>query len=31
MGALNVVQTWYLGYWAKQYEIMPVKDVPVFW
>ncbi|KAL0058896.1 hypothetical protein AAF712_014394 [Marasmius tenuissimus] len=31
MGALNVVQTWYLGYWAKQYEVMPVKDVPVFW
>ncbi|KAK1231113.1 hypothetical protein PQX77_005775, partial [Marasmius sp. AFHP31] len=30
MGALNVGQTWYLGYWAQQYEVMPVSDVPVF-
>ncbi|KAF9257859.1 P-loop containing nucleoside triphosphate hydrolase protein [Marasmius fiardii PR-910] len=28
-GGLNVVQTWYLGYWAKQYDIMPPSSVPV--
>ncbi|KAG7086727.1 hypothetical protein E1B28_002661 [Marasmius oreades] len=30
MGALDVGQTWYLGYWAQQYEVMPISDVPVF-
>ncbi|KAK7056504.1 hypothetical protein VNI00_003060 [Paramarasmius palmivorus] len=28
-GALNVAQTWYLGYWATQYELMPPSEVPV--
>ncbi|KAF9257856.1 P-loop containing nucleoside triphosphate hydrolase protein [Marasmius fiardii PR-910] len=27
---LNVMQTWYLGLWAKQYDIMPPSTVPVF-
>ncbi|KAL0572670.1 hypothetical protein V5O48_009294 [Marasmius crinis-equi] len=30
MGVLNVIQTWYLGYWARQYELMPPSQVPVF-
>ncbi|KAH9911177.1 P-loop containing nucleoside triphosphate hydrolase protein [Epithele typhae] len=27
--ALNNFQTWYLGYWAAQYEVMPAEDVDV--
>uniref|UniRef100_A0A0W0FN82 P-loop containing nucleoside triphosphate hydrolase protein n=1 Tax=Moniliophthora roreri TaxID=221103 RepID=A0A0W0FN82_MONRR len=26
-GALNVAQTWYLGYWATQYELLPSSEV----
>ncbi|KAK7025989.1 hypothetical protein VNI00_015819 [Paramarasmius palmivorus] len=29
-GILNVVQTWYLGYWATQYELLPPSEVPIF-
>ncbi|KAG7091560.1 hypothetical protein E1B28_010587 [Marasmius oreades] len=30
VGGLNVLQTWYLGYWARQYEVLPPSSVPVF-
>ncbi|TFK52961.1 P-loop containing nucleoside triphosphate hydrolase protein [Heliocybe sulcata] len=28
---LNTAQTWFLGYWAQQYDTRPAKDVAVSW
>ncbi|KAF9257847.1 multidrug resistance-associated ABC transporter [Marasmius fiardii PR-910] len=29
IGTVNVLSMWYLGYWAKQYDLMPPSEVPV--